>query len=171
MTSRYLRLALIVGGYLFVAIFLRMFAWYGSYRIFTKVRENIILELRARFFRHINNLCLRFHGKHTSGELFTYVMGSPLGEIGSFYHTMAMNLPNAISTFIIAVVWMSGWDWGMTLILVISVALTVISSNSGHSRLRQLMEDFQETEGKIIGRVSDIFRGNRDVKMYAIEER
>ena len=67
--TRYLRLGLLVGGYLFVAIFMRMFAWYGSYRIFTKVRENIILELRARFFRHINNLCLRFHGKHSSGEL------------------------------------------------------------------------------------------------------
>ena len=171
LNTRYLRLGLLVGGYFFVAIFMRMFAWYGSYRIFTKVRENIILELRARFFRHINNLCLRFHGKHSSGELFTYVMGSPLGEIGGFYHTMAMNAPNAISTFVIAVVWMSGWDWGMTLILVVSVVLTVLSSNSGHSKLRQLVEDFQETEGKIIGRVSDIFRGNRDVKMYAIEEK
>ncbi len=98
-------------------------------------------------------------------------MGSPLSEIGGFYHTMAMNLPNAISTFVIAVVLMSGWDWGMTLILVVSVVLTVLSSNSGHSKLRQLVEDFQETEGKIIGRVSDIFRGNRDVKMYAIEEK
>ena len=73
--TRYLRLGLLVGGYLFAAIVMRMFAWYGSYRIFTKVRENVVLELRARFFRHINNLCLRFHGKHSSGELFTYVMG------------------------------------------------------------------------------------------------
>ena len=169
--TRYARLGMIVGGYVFVAVVMRMLAWYGSYRIFTKVRENVILALRARFFRHINNLCLRFHGKHTSGELFTYVMGSPLGEISGFYHTVAMNLPNSISTFLIAVVWMSGWDWGMTLILVVSVVLTVVSANSGHSRLRQLMEDFQETEGKIIGRVSDIFRGNRDVKMYAIEDR
>ncbi len=171
MKTRYLRLGLLVGGYLFVAVFMRMFAWYGSYRIFTKVRENIVLELRARFFRHINNLCLRFHGKHSSGELFTYVMGTPLNEISSYYHTMAMNAPNSVSTFIIAVATMMFWDWGMTLILVVSVVLTVLSSNSGHSRLRQLMEDFQETEGKIIGRVSDIFRGNRDVKMYAMEER
>ncbi len=56
---------LLVGGYLFVAVVMRMFAWYGSYSIFTRVRENIILELRSRFFRHINGLCLRFHGKHS----------------------------------------------------------------------------------------------------------
>ena len=170
-TARYLRLAALVGGYLFAAVVLRMLAWYGSYRIFTNVRENILLDLRARFFRHINGLCLRFHGKYSSGELFTYVMGSPLAEISGFFHLMAMNLPNAVSTFVIAVAWMAGWDWGMTLILVVSVVLTVVTSTSGHNRLRELMEDYQAAEGKVIGRVADIFRGNRDVKMYAIEEK
>ena len=169
--ERYFRLAMLIVGYLFLAIVMRMFAWYGSYRIFTNVREKIMLDLRSRFFRHINGLCLRFHGKYSSGELFTYVMGSPLSEISGYFHTMAMNVPNGLSTFFIAVAVMSGWDWGMTLILVVSVVLTVISSTTGHNRLRELMEDFQATEGKIIGRVADIFRGNRDVKMYAIEEK
>ena len=50
-------------------------------------------------------------------------------------------------------------------------SLTVLSANSGTGRLRELVEDFQVTEGKVIGRVADIFRGNRDVKMYAIEEK
>ena len=49
--------------------------------------------------------------------------------------------------------------------------LTVITSTTGHNRLRELMEDYQAAEGKVIGRVADIFRGNRDVKMYAIEEK
>ena len=63
------------------------------------------------------------------------------------------------------------WDWGMTLILIVSVVLTVISTNSGHGKLRDLMQDFQDTESKVIGKVADIFRGNRDVKMYAIEDK
>ena len=171
MTGRYLRLGLLLVGYLFVAIVLRMYAWYGSYKIFTRVRESIILELRARFFRHINGLCLRFHGKHSSGELFTYVMGSPLAEVSSFYHTLAMNVPNALCLFLTSILMLGAWDMGMTAILVVSVILTVISSNSGQNRLRALMEDFQDTESKVIGRVADIFRGNRDVKMYAIEEK
>ncbi len=169
--AKYVRLSLLLVGYLFVAVVMRMWAWYGSYKIFTRVRESIILELRARFFRHINGLCLRFHGKHSSGELFTYVMGSPLAEISGFYHTMAMNVPNALCLFLTSVVMLGAWDMGMTAILVVSVVLTVISSNSGHNKLRQLMEDFQDTESKVIGRVTDIFRGNRDVKMYAIEEK
>ncbi len=169
--AKYVRLGMLLVSYLFVAIVLRMYAWYGSYKIFTRVRESIILELRAKFFRHINGLCLRFHGKHSSGELFTYVMGSPLSEVSSFYHTLAMNVPNALCLFVTSVLMLSAWDSGMTLILVVSVVLTVISSNSGQNKLRALMEDFQDTESKVIGRVADIFRGNRDVKMYAIEEK
>ncbi len=171
MLTRYERLGLLILGYLFLAVVMRMYAWYGSYKIFVRVRENIILELRSRFFRHINSLCLRFHGRHSSGELFTYVMGSPLSEISNFYHSLAMNAPNAISLFLCAVILLGSWDWGMTLILIVSVVLTVISTNSGHGKLRDLMQDFQDAESKVIGKVADIFRGNRDVKMYAIEDK
>jgi subfamily B ATP-binding cassette protein MsbA len=169
--DRYTRLAAGVILYLALAVLMRMFGWYGSYRIFTKVRETAMLDLRSRFFRHINGLCLRFHGKHSSGELFTYVMGSPLNEISAYYHTVAMNVPNGICTFLVAVACLSFCDWGLTLILVVSVIVTVLSANSGTGRLRELVEDFQATEGKVIGRVADIFRGNRDVKMYAIEDK
>ena len=170
-TQRYERLGGMLAAYLFLAIVMRMYAWYGSYKIFTRVREHIVLQLRSRFFRHINGLCLRFHGEHSSGELFTYVMGSPLNEISMFYHNLMMNVPNSACMFLASLLLMASWDWGMTLILFVSVILTVLSTNSGHSKLRELMEDFQDTETKVIGRVADIFRGNRDVKMYAIEER
>ncbi len=169
--EKYLRLALLFVAYLFVAVIMRMFSWYWSYKIFTRVREDIVLELRSRFFRHINGLCLRFHGKHSSGELFTYVMGSPLSEISAFYHSLAMNVPNSACAFLFSVGFLMFRDWGMTLILVVSVVSTVISTRSGQNTLRELMQDFQDTESKVIGRVADIFRGNRDVKMYAIEEK
>ncbi len=165
------RMGGLLAVYLFLAVVMRMWAWYGSYKIFTRVREHIVLQLRSRFFRHINGMCLRFHGQHSSGELFTYVMGSPLNEISQFYHNLMMNVPNSTCMFFAALVMLGAWDWGMTLILLVSVVATVVSTNSGHSRLRALMEDFQDTESKVIGRVADIFRGNRDVKMYAIEEK
>ncbi len=165
------RMGGLLAVYLFLAVVMRMWAWYGSYKIFTRVRENIVLELRSKFFRHINSLCLRFHGRHSSGELFTYVMGSPLGEISGFYHNLMMNVPNSACMFVVSLIFLGAWDPGMTLILLVSVVLTVLSTKSGHSKLRELMEDFQDTESKVIGRVADIFRGNRDVKMYAIEEK
>src|SRR4051794_22085506 len=77
--ARVFRLCALLAIYLASAFIFRMAAWYGSYKVWTRIREQVVMELRAKFFQHINNLCLRFHGRHTSGELFTYVMGSPLG--------------------------------------------------------------------------------------------
>lgn len=169
--SRLFRLGLLLVGYLVGALVIRMGAWYGSYKLWTQVREQITMELRARFFQHINQLCLRFHARHTSGELFTYVMGSPLNEISSFYHNIVMNVPNALTAFAFSVCLIGLWDWSLTLVLLVLVLLTVLAMNNGSSRLQHLHEDFQRVETKIIGRLADIFRGNRDVKMYAIEDR
>ena len=41
------------------------------------------MQLRSRLFRHINSLCMRFHGQQSSGELLAYVLGSPLHSISS----------------------------------------------------------------------------------------
>ena len=168
--TRVLRLSLLIAGWLFAALVLRMLAWYWSYKIFTNVRERIVMELRARFFRHINALCLRFHGRQSSGELFSYVFGAPVATISGFYHNIAMNVPNAVATFLISTAWMFSWDWGLTLILLGLVTATVWVMRRSSSNLRQLHADFQTTEGEVTGRVADIFRGNRDVKMHAIEE-
>ncbi len=169
--ARLLRLGGLLAVYLVAALVFRMAAWYGSYKVWTSVREQIIMELRAKFFRHINRLCLRFHGRHSSGELFTYVMGSPLGEISSFYHNIAMNVPNALTAFAFSVALIGLWDWSLTIVLLVLVVSTVLAMNSGSAQLQSLNDDFQRVESRIIGRLTDIFRGNRDVKMYAIEER
>ena len=168
--TRVVRLTLLIAGWLFAALGLRMFSWYLSYKIFTQVREQIVMELRVRFFRHINALCLRFHGRQSSGELFSYVFGSPVATISGFYHNIVMNVPNAVSAFLISTAWMLFWDRGLTLTLLMLVILTVCIMRRSSSNLRELNEEFQRTEGEITGRVADIFRGNRDVKMYDIEE-
>jgi ABC-type multidrug transport system fused ATPase/permease subunit len=169
--QRLQRLGLLVGIYLFAAFVVRMGAWFGSYKIFTSVREKIILELRVRLFRHINHLCLRFHGRHSSGELFTYVMGSPVMDISMFFHNAVINVPNSITTFLVSSVWILFWDWSLSLVLLFLVIATVLTMRYGSSRLQVLFQRYQTAETRIIGRVTDIFRGNRDVKIHAVEER
>jgi ABC-type multidrug transport system fused ATPase/permease subunit len=169
--ERVQRLAILMGIYLFSAFVIRMAAWFASYKIFTSVREKIILELRGRFFRHINDLCLRFHGRHSSGELFTYVMGSPITDISMFFHNVVINVPNSITAFLVSIVWIFFWDWSLSLVLLFLVVATVLSMRLSSSRLQKLIQRYQTAEARIIGRVTDIFRGNRDVKIHAVEER
>ena len=169
--ARMLRLGLVVVAYLLAGLVFRMAAWYGSFKIWTRVRERILLEMRARFFRHINSLCLRFHGRHSSGELFTYVMGAPLSQISTFYHNLMMNVPNALTSFLFTLSLIFAWDGSLTLVMLGLVAATVLATHYGSSKLERLHEDYHKVESTVVGRLTDIFRGNRDVKMYAIEER
>jgi ABC-type multidrug transport system fused ATPase/permease subunit len=171
MNDRLVRLGFLIGVWLFCAFFMRMTCWYLSYRIFTNVRERVVTELRCRFFRHINSLCVRFHGRHSSGELFSYVLGAPIGSISSFYHNLVMNVPNAIVAFVLSTAWILTWDWVLTALMLVMVLTTALAMNRAHTTLGQLHEQFQNTQAEVTGRVSDIFRGNRDVKMHAIEER
>src|SRR5579862_6980496 len=83
-SQRYLRLAGLVTAYLFGCIVCRMLVWHWSYRIFARIREAVLFGLRATFFRHINHLCVRFHGRYNSGELFSYVFGSPLTQVQQY---------------------------------------------------------------------------------------
>jgi len=73
------RLATLAIVYVLVSVFGRMLTWHFGYRIFTWVRERVLTDLREQFFRQVNHLCLRFHIKRSSGELFSYLFGSPLG--------------------------------------------------------------------------------------------
>lgn len=169
--ARVLRLALTIAAYLVAGLVFRMAVWYGSYKIWTRLREQITLEMRARFFRHINSLCLRFHGRHSSGELFTYVMGAPLAQISGFCHNLMMNVPNAVTSFLFTLSLVFAWDASLTIMLLVLAVATVLCTRQGSTELEQLHEDFHRVESTVIGRLTDIFRGNRDVKMYAIEER
>ncbi len=68
--ERWRRLAWLATGYLVLTSVVRMMFWHVGYRLFTQAREHVIFALRGKFFRHVNHLCLRFHGTHSSGELW-----------------------------------------------------------------------------------------------------
>jgi ABC-type multidrug transport system fused ATPase/permease subunit len=146
-----------------------MGGWFLSYKIFTQLRERMLFEMRSRLFRQVNQLCLRFHGRHTSGELFNYVMGQPLNDISMFLHNLVINMPNSAATFLISGIWIFFWDWSLSLVLLVLVAGTVWNIRKGSRRLSTLFERYQRSETAIVGRVMDIFRGSRAVKVHAME--
>ena len=156
--------------YLVVSIVFRMLFWHLGYRIFTAVREQAVLALRAQFFRHVNHLCLRFHGKYSSGELFSFLFGSPLGNIMQFYQQSSMFVGGAIVTLIATLVTTATWDPALTAVLVITVFCSVMMMHRSRQAVQEISMDFQITETQVVGEVSDLLRGNRAVKLYAMEE-
>ena len=158
-------------GYFVISFFGRMLTWHLGYRIFTRIRERIISALRAVFFRHINALCLRFHMKRSSGELFSYLFGSPLSNIVQFYEHCSTTLAGSFTAIISAVVMLLWNDWVLTLILLLTVSLQILMMEKARRIRRKIIEDYQNLETSVSGTVADLIRGTRPVKLHAMEQK
>jgi len=168
--QRMVRVVILAVTYLVVSNVGRMIVWHLGYRIFTAVRERMVFVLRDFFFRHVNHLCLRFHGEHPSGELFNYLFGSPLATIMSFYQHTSMHVAGAVFTIISTLVLVGIWDPFLTGVLFITAFTSVLVMRSSREKIRELHRDFQETESSVSGHVADILHGSRAVKIYGMEK-
>jgi ABC-type multidrug transport system fused ATPase/permease subunit len=167
--ERWHRLLLLVAGYLVVSFVLRMALWHLGYRLFTRARERIVFHIRAQFFSHVNHLCLRFHGQHPSGELFSYLFGSPLGSVVAFLQQATMMLPHTAVALVATLAMFWGWDWAVATTLLLTSLASVWMMNLSRRRVQAIAVEFQKTEGDVSGQVADLLRGSRAVKLYAME--
>jgi ABC-type multidrug transport system fused ATPase/permease subunit len=168
--TRIHRLVWLVIAYLFASIVARMLVWHAGYRMFTFVREKVVFSLRASFFKHLNSLCLRFHIKNHSGELFSYLFGSPLARLQEYFQQFTFGAPGALFILISTFIWLGAWDWLMSGVLFLCVLCTVILMHYTRKKVHRLHAEFQKVETNVSGYVADLLRGSRDVKLYAMEE-
>jgi len=156
-------------AYFLVSVIGRMLVWHIGYRLYTKVRERILSALRARFFRQLNALCLRFHMKRSSGELFSYLFGSPLQNVIQFYQHCAGGLAGAFTKIGSAVGILVWTDWTLTAVMSLTVCSQVYMMDRARRVSRKLHLDYQKQESAVTGSVADILRGSRAVKLHAME--
>jgi ABC-type multidrug transport system fused ATPase/permease subunit len=167
--ERWRRLLLLLAGYLAVSFLVRMTLWHIGYRLFTRARERIVFRIRAHFFRHVNHLCLRFHGRHPSGELFSYLFGSPLGNVVGFIQQCTMMLPHTGIALVATLALFWSFDPFIAAVLLCTTLSSVWMMERSRRRMHRLWADFHRLEGEVSGRVADQLRGLRAVKLYAME--
>jgi len=157
-------------GYFLVSVFGRMVTWHIGYRIFTSIREKILSTLRTSFFRQLNALCLRFHVKRSSGELFSYLFGSPVSNIIQFYQHCSSGLAGAVTTILSAVGLLLWTDGVLTLLLSLTVGIQVYMMELARRTNRRIHLEFQKLESSVTGSVADLLRGTRTVKIHSMEQ-
>jgi ABC-type multidrug transport system fused ATPase/permease subunit len=167
--ERYYRLAKLAAAYLFASIIARMLVWHIGFRMFTYVRERALFGLRAQFFRHVNHLCLRFHVRNHSGELFNYLFGNPLLQVQAYFQQLAFGAAGSLVVLASTVIWLGAWDPLLSGVLLATVLATVLMMNYTRRRVQAMVADYQQVETSVTGYVADLLRGSRDVKLYAME--
>jgi ATP-binding cassette subfamily B protein len=168
--ERWWKLGELVSLYLVVSIIGRMMVWHAGFRLMQKVTELVVRETRSRFFRHVNHLCLRFHVRHASGELFSYLFGSTINEVIQFANQSANSVPGALVTLTTTLVWVALWDWPLAAVLFGAVAANVVLMQRARRQMRAMTAEHQRFEATVTGKVSDLLRGSRAVKIHGIEE-
>ncbi len=169
--TRWRRFAALAGLYLAASLLLRMAAWHLGYRLFTRVREAVALALRARFFAHVNHLCLRFHLQRSTGDLFACLFGSPLANVLGFYQQASMFLAGAVITVGVTLAATLSWDVPLAITLIVTVAVQIAMMRRSQRRIHEIQREYQRIEGEVGGTVNDLLRGNRAVKLHAMEQR
>lgn len=156
--------------YVFVGIFLRAFVWHASLRVFGRVREACVAQLRSRFFHHVNRLCINFHNRHNSGELFSYLFGTPLNNVQQYFQQVTLMLPHECIALVTTLVFLGIWDLLLTGVIFAAVGVHFWVQSRARLQIRDIHRDFQITEAAVSGRVADLLRGHRAMKLHAVED-
>jgi ABC-type multidrug transport system fused ATPase/permease subunit len=157
-----------VGVYLLAGI-LRMVSYFIGLKSMITATEGLIFEIRSRFFRHIQRLCFKFHDKTSSGELFSYVMGSPLAQLSGFIRQLGLFFFQSVISWIVAVSALATFDFPMTLIAVATVVMIAFVNHRSRLTMKRMTTHFMEVETSVSRFVSDMFRGTRTIKIHAAE--
>lgn len=148
----------------------RICVWLLGYRQMLGAIEWILCRIRAHFFRHVQRMCFRFHDRVSSGELFNYIMGSPISSIKQFLQQFCMSVPYQVVGWVLSISLLATFNWRMTLLTVIVVVTVALLNFRSRLIIREVSEDFMQTESAASRFIADILRGSRAVKTYAMED-
>lgn len=165
-----LKWVLIFGaGYFLLSLF-RVVFWTMGYRFMVKYLEGVVFQIRTNFFLHVQRLCLRFHEKTGTGELFNYIMGSPVAQMKQFLTQAGMMVPALTVSWVVAVFALGSFDWRLTLIMIGTAVLVVVVNQRSRKTIRAQTNRYMEEESQASKLLADLLQGNRNVQIAALEE-
>lgn len=149
---------------------MRVLCWAVGYKNALKATEGFLFNMRSQLYGHIQNMCMKFYEKYSSGELFNYVMGSPMINLKTFLQQMVTSVPCQAFAFIISLFAMISYDPLLTLIMILTAAVTVTFNYFSKFKIRRLSKEYLKTENEAGKYIADVFHGIESVKLYAIED-
>lgn len=161
--------AVACGVYVLLSL-LRMTCWAALLTNMLKAMEGTLFSLRSRFFGHVQHMCMRFYDKNSSGELYNYIMGSPMANIKAFLTSMVQSVPYQAVSLLISLVALVSYSWQLTLLtLFTSIVMTLLYRHS-REKVRRAAREYLSAESEASRYISDMLHGQEAVKMYSIEE-
>jgi len=164
------RAILLMACYMFVCLVGRMLCWHVSMRLFARACARALVGIRTDFFQHVNFLCLRFHEQKASGELLSYLFGSPLAGVQQFLFQFVLIVPFVLFTLLTTLALVFSWNPILAGILFTGLLLNAWVSRGATRQVRDLNQSYQRLESSVSGRASELLRGQKAVKILGAED-
>lgn len=149
----------------------RVSFWALGYKNILVAVQGFLYNLRTAFYRHIQWLPEEFYNTHSSGELFNYIVGSPISNISNYLQSFTLSVPYQFVSLIISLSALIYYDWLLTIILLALCVICVTFNQMSRKKIRKLSSDFMKTEAESSKYIMDMLHGNRAVRMYSIENK
>ncbi len=168
--ARMIFVAIAAAVYVGLSIF-RVTSWGFGLSNMLKALEGTLFTLRSRFFGHVQRMCMRFSDKNSSGELYNYIMGSPMANIKAYLHSMIQSVPYQAVALAISLFALLSYSWKLTLLIVCTASVMALLNYSARTKIRRASQTFLTAEKETSKYITDILHGSEAVKMYSIEQK
>ncbi len=149
---------------------LRMVLWFRAQNLLLRIREDVIYAIRVQGFRHLQRLCMRFHGLYPSGYLHDRVFERSICSIGSFLALILSNLTVYASGLLFSLAACFYLSVPMTLLLLVCALVYVLVSRRMSPRIHQKSLAANEAHTQIHSFILDKLRGTKTVQALSLEE-
>lgn len=151
------------------ASILRLVSFGIATRSMNKLMEGTLFNLRNTLFESIQKLSMSFYDKTASGELFNYIMGSPLNNIKTFLSQIVISVPYQCISFAISLWALFSYDGMLTLILLAISMVMVLLNNLSRKKIKKIAREYISTENTASKYINDMLQGLEATKIYSVE--
>lgn len=113
---------------------------------------------------------MRFYDSSSAGELFSYIMGTPMASLKNFLVQFALNVPVHIVATTMALVTMFSYDWLLTIVMAVGIFISVVINVLSRPKIRRQSKELIESESEASKYIDNMIHGSGAIKMYAIED-
>ncbi len=158
-----------LGFFILLSFVVRGFATYLHTTRMNKISQSIVADIQKDVFSHFMTLDLKFFHDNPSGHLVSRVTNDVNVMRAAVSDTMT-GIGNNLLTLLFLLGVMINQDWKLTLI-----SLTVFPIASGlvfllGRRLRKISKSMQAQTAHLMGVLTQIFQGIRQVKAFGMED-
>ena len=139
--------------------------------IFTaKASARIIVALREKLYRKVQELSLTGLNRRSAGELITRLSGDT-DQLRNFLTNMVPNLVRQSITLVAIAAILLWEDWKLTFLIVLPMPLLVVVFSVVNKLTRRIYHRQWQLETDANNMLHDVFSGIREVKVFGTEDR